>query len=243
MNRTLLLIDNTAALPVSIRHELVSHDWAVIEATTAEAAFEVATRQRPDAILLNGSMAHLNAEEFALKLKWDPLTCTIPILVFTPLQRAQARPSQIATETLPWPLEWPLLGAKLQQCLARWKRHQPCVLVVDDEPDLVEIMLHVLDHEGFLATGAFDGRQALEIAKAIHPDAILLDLDMPRLDGWEVLKQLKQDTVLSSIHVIILTGVAKTDQDRQGGLSRGADAYLYKPCPVAEVVRTLQAVL
>lgn len=243
MSRLLLLIDDGTAGPMVLRQQVAAHDWALIEASTAYEAFELATRQRPDVVLLNGSIAQFDTEGFVRRMKWDPLTCTIPILVFMPSRQAQGCLEQAVVELLPWPMDWPWLVDKLQQCLARWKRQQPYVLVVDDEPDLVDIMLHFLGHEGFLATGAFDGQQALLIAKTIHPDAILLDLDMPRLDGWEVLKQLKQDQALSSIPVVILTGVAKTDRERQDGLSRGADAYLIKPCPPSEVIKTLQAVL
>jgi DNA-binding response OmpR family regulator len=120
---------------------------------------------------------------------------------------------------------------------------KPHILVADDEPDLTDIMTAVLDQRGFATSSAFDGVQVLESVHERPPDLILLDLDMPRLNGWQVIERLKQDEALSSIRIVILTGVAKSEQERHASLARRADAYLLKPCAPDEVVRTIQTVL
>jgi two-component system KDP operon response regulator KdpE len=137
----------------------------------------------------------------------------------------------------------PALAAKLQHVLAKQKRHLPSVLVVDDEPDLVEILTDVLHEQGFAASGALNGREAQEVLRAVIPDAILLDLDMPQVNGWEFLTQLRTRTELDGVRVVILTGKDQSPHDRARGLSLGASAYLLKPCPVDEIIRALETAL
>jgi len=245
MTKLLLLVDHAdgGTLSPSMREALDLHGWAVLEASDAGEALELARQKQPDLVLLNLEIGLAISQHLATALKFEPLTCTIPIVVLTPSLHVPRWPGLWAAEFVTTPLEPAILIAKLQRCLVRWQRNQPYVLVVDDEPDLVDILTHALDRHGFLTTGAFDGLQALEIAQAAHPDAILLDLDMPRLNGWQLLERIKADEALASIRVIILTGVAKTEADRQACLSHGADAYLCKPCSHDDIVRTLQMVL
>lgn len=239
--KTVLLVDD-GTLREEIRPALESHGWTILDATTSDAAIESARQTPPDAILLNLEFPVVDGHALATGLKLDPVTCAIPILAaFAP--DGPARPGTWAADSVTLPLKPQVLLAKLQRLLVRRQRRQPYVLIADDEPDLIDIMTTTLDRRGFLTSSAFDGFQALELARLSLPDAILLDLDMPRLNGWQVLEQLKQDHALSSIRIVILTGVATSEHERKICLSRGADAYLLKPCSPEEVVRVLQDVL
>jgi DNA-binding response OmpR family regulator len=113
------------------------------------------------------------------------------------------------------------------------------VLVVDDEPKIVDVVREYLEHAGFAVRTAGDGPAALERARALAPDLVVLDLGLPGLDGLDVARQLRRS---SRVPVIILT--ARGDEvDRIIGLELGADDYLVKPFSPRELVARVRAVL
>jgi len=226
-----------------IREDVDARHWLVVEAATGADAVELAKRHVPDLILMDVSLAGVDGEQVAWTLKWDPVTCTIPIIMMSTSERSDEQLESWAADSLPPTATVPALAAKLQHVLAKQKLHQPYVLVVDDEPDLVEILTAVLTEQGFAASGCLNGREALEILRTVKPDAILLDLDMPQINGWELLAQLREHRGLEQIRVVILTGKDQSPEDRQRGLSLGASGYLLKPCQVDDIIRALQTAL
>ncbi len=102
------------------------------------------------------------------------------------------------------------------------------ILLVDDEPNLVKIISRRLAAEGFEVSVATDGEAALERARTEKPDLILLDVMMPKLSGYEVCRQLKQDVRYKTIPILMLTALAQ-QSDEEFGLEVGADAYMRKP--------------
>lgn len=113
------------------------------------------------------------------------------------------------------------------------------VLVVDDEKSLVNLLRGYLEREGFEVHEAFDGEAALEVAREVKPEVVILDWMLPGLDGMEVLRRLRQ---FSEAYVIMLT--ARTEEtDRIVGLSSGADDYLSKPFSPGELVARVRAML
>lgn len=104
----------------------------------------------------------------------------------------------------------------------------PTILVVDDEPPILELVRYTLEDEQIRVLEAADGVQALEVAHAARPDLILLDVQMPRLDGLEVCRRLRADTALGGTRIVMLTAAGQ-DADRARGLAAGADEYLTKP--------------
>ena len=112
-------------------------------------------------------------------------------------------------------------------------------LIVEDEENLVALLRLHLEREGFEVHEALDGRAALEVARRIDPDVVVLDWMLPQLGGMEVLRELRRS---SDPYVIMLT--ARTDEvDRIVGLSTGADDYLTKPFSPAELVARIRAML
>lgn len=116
------------------------------------------------------------------------------------------------------------------------------VLVVEDEPDIAELLRYVLTQEGFKVEIAADGRIALERARHVHPSVVVLDLMLPEVPGMEVLKALKRAPETRGARVILLT--AKKDElDRVLGFELGADDYVTKPFSPRELVLRVKAVL
>jgi two-component system alkaline phosphatase synthesis response regulator PhoP len=113
------------------------------------------------------------------------------------------------------------------------------ILVVDDEPHIVRLARDYLERAGFTVATAGDGPSALRQARAGHPDLVILDLGLPRLDGLDVARALRRE---STVPIIMLT--ARTDEsDRIVGLELGADDYVTKPFSPKELVARVRAVL
>jgi two-component system, OmpR family, phosphate regulon response regulator PhoB len=116
------------------------------------------------------------------------------------------------------------------------------ILVVDDEPDLLELVRVNLSQAGFEVDTAETGRQALERVRRAAPDLLILDLMLPDLSGTEVCRHLRQDSSLAEIPIIMLT--ARADEvDRVVGLEVGADDYVTKPFSPRELTLRVRAVL
>ncbi|MEW6614938.1 MAG: response regulator transcription factor [Thermodesulfobacteriota bacterium] len=116
------------------------------------------------------------------------------------------------------------------------------ILVVDDERDIIELIKYNLEMEGFRISYAYNGEDALRLAKREPPDLFILDLMLPEMDGLEVCRVLKKETKTNHIPVIMLT--AKTGEpDIVVGLELGADDYITKPFSTRELVARVKAVL
>jgi CheY-like chemotaxis protein len=104
----------------------------------------------------------------------------------------------------------------------------PKILVVDDEIHIVKIIAYKMRGAGYEVVSARDGVEALDMVKINRPDLILLDVMMPRMDGYQTLQALKNDPATRDIPVFLLT-VKSKEVDRQKGYEIGADDYLTKP--------------
>ena len=113
------------------------------------------------------------------------------------------------------------------------------ILLVDDEPHILELCRMYLEAEGFNTASAQDGQEALALARQVNPDLVVLDLMLPELDGWSVCRLLRQE---SDVPVIMLTA-RNADVDKIVGLEMGADDYLTKPFNPRELVARVRAVL
>ncbi len=116
------------------------------------------------------------------------------------------------------------------------------ILVVDDEPRIVQIARDYLERAGFRVVSAGDGERALSIARAEGPSLIVLDLMLPGLDGLDVTRALRRDPLLVDVPIIMLTARVE-EADKLVGLELGADDYLTKPFSPRELVARVRAVL
>jgi CheY-like chemotaxis protein len=122
-------------------------------------------------------------------------------------------------------------------------RAQPLVLVVEDYPDAREMYSAYLQFSGFEVAEATNGVEAIEKAQELVPDIILMDLALPRMDGWEATRRLKGDARTGHIPIVALTGHALAGH-AEGARQAGCDAFVTKPCLpdalVAEIKRLLE---
>jgi DNA-binding response OmpR family regulator len=122
------------------------------------------------------------------------------------------------------------------------ERAQPIVLAADDDEDILELIAFRLEHSGYTVLQARDGKEALDLARTARPDLAVLDVMMPKIDGFEVTRRLREDDSTTRIPIILLT--ARTQEaDVQRGFDAGADDYIRKPFSPQELGARVQAIL
>jgi DNA-binding response OmpR family regulator len=114
------------------------------------------------------------------------------------------------------------------------------ILAVDDEPNILLSIEFILDMEGYEVHTAHDGEEALEVAGRIRPDVILLDINMPRKDGYEVCRILRERQDMAGTKVIMLTAKGQT-LEKKKGLEVGADEYVTKPFSAEDLLQKIRA--
>jgi CheY-like chemotaxis protein len=121
-------------------------------------------------------------------------------------------------------------------------KNEPLVLVVDDFADAREMYGEYLKFCGFRVAEAQNGVEAIEKAKKLKPDLILMDLSMPVVDGWEATRRLKADSTTKGIPVVALTGHAMTGHS-DSAKSAGCDVVITKPCLPHDLIKEIKKVI
>jgi DNA-binding response OmpR family regulator len=122
------------------------------------------------------------------------------------------------------------------------REKMPRILIVDDEPNLVLALEHLMRKEGYEIRAAADGETAVEAAAEYHPDLILLDIMMPKMDGYEACQRIRANAALRDVAIVMLTAKGR-EVEREKGLALGADCYITKPFSTREVVRKVKEIL
>lgn len=117
---------------------------------------------------------------------------------------------------------------------------RPRILIVDDEPDLLSVLRFGLEVEGFEVIDASDGEQGLSKARECMPDLMVLDLMLPKLDGYKVCRSLKFDERYKKIPIFILSA-RSGETDRKLAIDLGADAFITKPYDMKDLVGRIRA--
>jgi len=113
------------------------------------------------------------------------------------------------------------------------------ILIVDDEPFIVETVRFALERAGYTCLVAFDGEEAMRILRTQKPGLILLDIMLPKLNGFQICRLLKFDELYRHIPIVMLTARAQ-ERDRLLGKEIGADAYITKPFELSELLRVIE---
>src|SRR5512139_449251 len=124
----------------------------------------------------------------------------------------------------------------IQNNIVEEGQESPLILVADDERYAQQLLQHVLEREGYRTATANDGQMAIDKAEAIHPDLILMDIQMPGIDGFEAVQKIRGNPHTERIPIIVVTAAAREPGDAARGIGLGADDYLRKPYNNRELI-------
>jgi CheY-like chemotaxis protein/signal transduction histidine kinase len=198
---TVLLVDDDPLIQQLVRAQLEAEGFHVIVATDGPEALHAAHERAPSAILLDIHLPTLDGWNVLTALKSDPLLSNVPVVILS-VEDARARGYSLgACEYIVKPVEPKRLLSVVRRVLAPGAGD---ILVADDDPATRELVCRHLRSAGFLAAEARDGADALLRARIAKPAMLVLDLGMPNVDGFDVLRRLREDHM--DIHVVVLTG-------------------------------------
>ena len=222
--KTVLVVDDEANIRCFIQHELTKKGYQVIEAAGGREALEIARKYHPDLITLDISMPDINGLDVTAVVKNDPDIKDIPILVISVMEEKQRAFELGANDYINKPISIDLLMQRVNSLL---RNSQKDILLVDDDEALAQSLAYDLCKRGFAVKTANSGGEALTHLEHNRADLILLDLKMPKMNGFEVMKVLKSNMKTAGIPVLILTGI-DIDGAKSEALSNGAAEYFQK---------------
>jgi PAS domain S-box-containing protein len=222
--KTVLVVDDEANIRRFIRHELSARGHNVLEARGGKEAVDLARKYHPDLITLDIAMPDLNGFDVTAVLKNDPATNNIPILIISVVEDRKKAYTLGANDYITKPISIDVLLLRVNRLLEG--KHKK-ILITDDDQGITRSLEFELKKQGFNTCSAANGKEALEAVDLHHPDLILLDIMMPEMDGYEVIKTLKNRPETKDIPIIIMTGI-EIDGGRVKALSIGADEYVPK---------------
>jgi CheY-like chemotaxis protein len=209
-SKVVLAIDDDPNVLYLLQENLAEAGYQVVGAASAEEGLQKARALKPFAITLDILMPHKDGWQVLHELKADVATRDIPIIVLSIVDQKDLGYRLGAFDYLLKPFERDAILA----ALARLSPFQGRLLVVDDDPRVVDLVRQLLEGELYTVEAAADGLEALEAVARRQPDVILLDLLMPRLDGFGVLEALQQELHTRTIPVIVLTAKTLTAEDK-----------------------------
>ena len=116
------------------------------------------------------------------------------------------------------------------------------ILIVDDEPNIVFALELLMKKEGYEVHTADDGEKAFQAVGAFRPNLVLLDIMMPKMDGYEVCQRIRSDASLNNVRIIMLTAKGR-EVEKEKGMALGVDSYITKPFSTREVVSKVKELL
>ena len=209
---TVLVVDDDPAARDLLKRFLNKEGFHVECAANGPEALAFVKHTRPTVITLDVMMPGMDGWAVLSRLKEDPTVANIPVIMLTIVDDKHFGHALGATEYLTKPVDREQLGAVLVKL--RQTSSPRRVLVVDDDPDIREMLSRTLQRQGWVVSTAEDGRAALDSVAAAKPDLILLDLMMPRMDGFEFVTELRRLQEWRSIPIIVITAKTLTNEDR-----------------------------
>ena len=241
MKKKILVIDDEADIREIVRLYLSEEGYEIIEASNGQEGILKAQRETPDLIVLDIMLPGINGFEVAKHLKDDPNTQDIPIIILSVLaQDSQYRQGILDYISKPFRQEDLVTIVRKVFSKVDGKTTKKTVLIVDDDPDIVDIIAICLKDNNIVPEKAYNGIEALEKIKTKNMDLVLLDINMPGMNGFEVIKRLKEDKKTCDIPIVVLTGTYISEEDKRHGLTLGVSKYLTKPFSAEDLVKEIK---
>jgi PAS domain S-box-containing protein len=248
MGPRVLVVDDDEHILELLRHQLEAEGYQVVTAQQGKDVFELARTHRPDLITLDVLLDDMDGFQVLEGLKRDASTSMIPVIIVSIVPDAETRGLALgAAGYIGKPFEEKQVLGQVREVLSSLgmaaNDHVRQVLVVDDDRDIVGWLRTSLTNSGFNVHGAYNGREALALVREVSPDLILLDVKMPDMDGYEVIRKLRQEQATRDIPVIIITGSSVDDDYEQVEiLGMGVKHLLTKPFTIETLVEEIKRV-
>jgi two-component system cell cycle response regulator len=250
--RSILIVEDDEATRALLATLLGRGRFRTLEAVDAETGLQLASRHRPDCILMDIRLPGMDGLAATRLLKSDPQLRHIPVVAMTAFVGAEEERNALAAGCegfLSKPFDTRGLLEYLERFLLRSGQaagappdRKARILIVDDEPQVVEVLERQLRAAGYECLRAHGGLPALQLAQGEGPDLILLDVLMEDLDGFEVTRRLKCNLKTAGIPIILVTALHDVE-DKVRGLAAGADEFLSKPVNGAELAVRIKSML
>jgi signal transduction histidine kinase/DNA-binding response OmpR family regulator len=211
--RTILVIDDDPNALDLLGRTLQGEGFQVVTASDGREALRLARTLRPSAITLDVIMPGMDGWEVLRALKQDPETRDIPVLMVTMTDARDMGAALGATEFLTKPVERKQLLALIERCASQAEGRN--VLLVDDNPEVRDVLRRAFEQEGWSVAEAVNGSDALERLAEATPSLILLDLMMPVMDGFEFVMHARKEPAWRAIPIVVVTAKDVTDEDRR----------------------------
>ncbi|MDI6843255.1 MAG: response regulator [Anaerosomatales bacterium] len=234
-----LVVDRDPEIANLVETYLAKQGYEVVKAHTAREALEKAQEEAPRVITLDVMLDDADGFDLLQALKDDPRTAEIPVLVLS-VVCDEGRSCRLgAAEYLEKPIDKQRLVSIVNALVGSVAA--PLVLVVDDDRSIVNVLRDTLKTRGYSIAAAYDGAEAMAAIRKRKPDLILLDLQMPVMDGYEVIEAVKTDPDLKDIPIVIMTAY-QIDRSRVDIVGM-AEQKVDKPFSAEELVRRVEALL
>jgi PAS domain S-box-containing protein len=228
-----LVVDDEPESRQLVAEILRSERYTPITAASGKEALELLSAAGADALVLDLLMPEMNGFELLKHIRSRPELARIPVFVLTAkdltaaeLELLDHQVDALFVKSGPWRQE---LLSRIRNAVGKRQRaRRTRVLVADDSRESREFIQDALASQGFEITEAVDGKDALAKIQQIHPDLVFMDIQMPEVDGYAALRQIRQNPDFARLPVIALTAFAMQG-DRDKALAAGFDAYISKP--------------
>ncbi len=271
-NETILIVDDDPTNVKLLAAKLGDADYTILKAYGGQEALEVAQRQSPGLVLLDVMMPGLNGFDVTAQLKQSPQTADIPIILVTALDGSDNKTKGLeagADDFLNKPVHTAELKARVKSLL-RMKRYSdqlkaraftkemtlsplndeetvaelrlPTLLIVEDSASDAKLIRSLLNNLPCTILTAQSGEEALSICRNRKVDVMILDLMLPGLDGYEVVKQIKEKAATQAIQIIVVTSLQDIDS-KVKGFEFGVDDFLVKPIHFNEFLARVNSLL
>lgn len=251
-----LIIEDSESAANQVSRYLTELGTTAVVHPMGRGVIDLALQAKPDVIILDILLPDLPGWEVLMELKAHPRTRTIPVLIISVVDE---RAKGLALGASDYLLK-PIARSQLQQALNRLtgvvEKKPPTALVVatyqpvaaplivlaEDNEANIEVTLNYLHAYGLRTAIARNGLEAVQLVKQGHPDLVLMDIQMPEMDGLEAIRQIRADRDLASLPIIALTALAMPG-DQERCLAAGATEYFTKPVQLKQLLRTIRQYL
>jgi CheY-like chemotaxis protein/anti-sigma regulatory factor (Ser/Thr protein kinase) len=209
----ILVVDDELSARELLASYLEPAGYAIAMASSGAEAIAKAGELLPDAITLDIQMPGRSAFETIFELKNTPATADIPVIVVSVVDQKKMGLALGAVEYLVKPVNKDIFLEAIHKHVHPGTGAAKHILVVDDDPKTLDLVSNILRSAGYIPNAVGSGKAALQLLSEVHMDAVLLDLMMPEMDGFEVLRRIKEQPTLGNIPVFVLTGKDLTEAE------------------------------